>query len=64
MKLYQAMTWRDAAIVQAASEGRYSNAEIAGMIGVSKARIGKIVRELGRRHEWPAATRPSQDWRP
>ena len=43
-KLYQAMTWRDAAIAQAAIEGRYSNTEIAAMVGVSKARVGRIVR--------------------
>ena len=43
--LDQAMSWRDAAITQAAAEGRYSNNEIATMVGVSKARIGRIVRD-------------------
>jgi hypothetical protein len=43
--LEQAMSRRDAAITQAAAEGRYSNMEIATMIGVSRARIGRIVRD-------------------
>lgn len=43
--LDQAMSSRDAAITEAAAEGRYSNNEIATMVGVSKARIGRIVRD-------------------
>ena len=43
-KLSEAMTRRDTAIARAAAEGRYSNAEIAATVGVSKARVGRIVR--------------------
>jgi hypothetical protein len=43
-KLSEAMTRRDSAIAQAAAEGCYSNAEIAATVGVSKARVGRIVR--------------------
>ncbi len=45
-KLFQAQTWRDAAIGQAATEGRLTNTEIACFVGVSKARVGRIIRKV------------------
>ena len=45
-KLAQAQTWRDAAIAQAAAEGRWNHVQIAGIVGLTKARIGHIVREV------------------
>jgi phospholipase/lecithinase/hemolysin len=43
-KRYQAMTLRDALIIQAVHEGR-TKAEVAALVGVTKARVGKIVAE-------------------
>jgi hypothetical protein len=39
---YQAITFRDALIIQAVNEGR-TKAEVAGLVGITKARVGKIV---------------------
>jgi hypothetical protein len=44
-KLYQAQTFRDAAIAQAVAEGR-TQTEVAALVGLTKARIGKIVAEV------------------
>jgi hypothetical protein len=44
-KLYQAQTFRDAAIAQAVAEGR-TQTEVAALVGLTKARIGKIIAEV------------------
>jgi len=41
-KAEQARIFRDAGIVQAVGEGR-SKAEVAGIVGLTKARVGRIV---------------------
>lgn len=44
-KLYQAQTFRDAAITQAVAEGR-TQTEVAGFVGLTKARVGVIVAQV------------------
>jgi hypothetical protein len=41
-KAEQARIWRDAGIIQAVLEGR-TKAEVAGIVGLTKARVGRIV---------------------
>jgi hypothetical protein len=43
-KRYHAMTLRDALIIQAVQEGR-TKSDIAALVGLTKARVGKIVDE-------------------
>jgi hypothetical protein len=42
----RAQAYRDAAIVQAVAEGRMTQTEIARIIGVTKARVGRIVNPM------------------
>lgn len=51
-KRYAAITARDALIVQAVSEGR-TKSEVAALVGVTKARVGRIVANGTGAHESP-----------
>jgi hypothetical protein len=44
-KLHQAQIYRDAAIAQAVAEGK-TQTEIAGFVGLTKARVGVIVAQV------------------
>ncbi len=44
-KLYQAQTFRDAAIAQAVAEGR-TQTEVAGLVGLTKARVSRILADV------------------
>ncbi len=50
-RLRAAQTARDAAIAQAAAERRFNQVEIAGFVGVTKARVGRIVNNEAREGE-------------